>query len=149
MTLGGVYRPGVSRLRPFARATTRWINPVVATVAPHLPGFAVLRHVGRISGRPYRTPVLLFRQDGDAVIALGSGSDVEWVRNVMAAGGCVLETRHGRFHGAEPRIWIDPTCRILPLPLRRAGASLGVSEFLGLRVSTSRSPSTSRQATRP
>ena len=48
---------------------------------------AELEHVGRRSGRRYRTPLLAFR-DGDTVtIALTYGSDVDWLANVRAAGG--------------------------------------------------------------
>ena len=58
-----------------------------------LPGFGVVHHVGRRSGRAYRTPVNLFPSDGGYLIALTYGEHTEWVRNVLAAGGCVVETR--------------------------------------------------------
>jgi deazaflavin-dependent oxidoreductase (nitroreductase family) len=125
----------VTRLRPVAGATTRYINPVMAVVAPRLPGFAALIHTGHRTGRSYRTPVLLFRRADEYVIALGSGSDVAWVRNVIAAGGCLLETGQGLIRVEEPRVWVDHTRRVLPRPIRRAGAWLGVSEFLSLRAS--------------
>jgi deazaflavin-dependent oxidoreductase (nitroreductase family) len=47
-------------------------------------------HRGRRSGRRYRTPVLAFRVDDGYVVALFYGADRDWVRNVLAAGGCTL-----------------------------------------------------------
>jgi len=38
-------------------------NRVVGPFARRLPGFAVVSHVGRRSGRVYRTPVNLYRAD--------------------------------------------------------------------------------------
>jgi F420H(2)-dependent quinone reductase len=74
----------------FHRATT---NRIASRFAAQLPGFAIVTNVGRKSGRPYRTPVNVFRQPGGFLIALTYGRDSGWVRNVLAAGGCQLETR--------------------------------------------------------
>ncbi len=125
--------PRRTRLRRFAPLTTRLINPVTRLVAGWLPGFGVLTHTGRITGRVYRTPLLVIRRGDDYVIALGSGSDVHWVKNVLAAGGCELQSRGRRARLAEPSLWTDPARRMLPLPLRWAGAVVGVTEFLRLR----------------
>jgi deazaflavin-dependent oxidoreductase (nitroreductase family) len=50
--------------------------------------FALVRHVGRKSGRRYETPLLLARAGEDFVAELTYGPDVAWCRNVEAAGGC-------------------------------------------------------------
>jgi deazaflavin-dependent oxidoreductase (nitroreductase family) len=50
--------------------------------------FALVKHVGRKSGRPYETPLLLARLGDDFVAELTYGPDVAWYRNVVAAGGC-------------------------------------------------------------
>jgi deazaflavin-dependent oxidoreductase (nitroreductase family) len=50
--------------------------------------FALVRHVGRRSGRAYETPLLLARRGDDFVAELTYGPDVDWYRNVMAAGRC-------------------------------------------------------------
>ena len=55
--------------------------------AGHGP-FALVRHVGRRSGRPYETPLLLARLGDDFVAELTYGPNVDWHRNVMAAGRC-------------------------------------------------------------
>ena len=74
-------------VRRFNRAVT---NRVLGLVAPWLPPFAVVVHRGRNSGREYRTPIWAFHREGRFVVALTYGSDTDWVRNVLAAGGCSL-----------------------------------------------------------
>ena len=45
----------------------------------------IVHHVGRRSGRPYETPVLLTPIDGGFLIPLTYGPDRDWVRNVTAS----------------------------------------------------------------
>jgi deazaflavin-dependent oxidoreductase (nitroreductase family) len=59
-------------------------------VAGRLPYFGVVLHQGRTSGRLHRTPVNAFPHEDGFLVALTYGRDVDWVRNVMAAGGCRL-----------------------------------------------------------
>jgi deazaflavin-dependent oxidoreductase (nitroreductase family) len=122
-----------TRLRPLAPLTTRVINPVTRLVAGRLPGFGLLTHTGRTTGRRYRTPLLVLRRGQDYVIALGSGSDVQWVKNVLAAGSCELQVRGRTILMTQPAVWVDPARRALPVPLRWAGSIVGVTEFLRLR----------------
>lgn len=65
------------------RATTRLAR------AGHGP-FSLIRHVGRTSGRIYETPVILARVPEGFVAELTYGDDVNWYRNIVAAGGCVV-----------------------------------------------------------
>jgi hypothetical protein len=76
----------------------------------------------------------VLRRGDDYVIALWYGSDVHWVRNVLAAGGCELQTRSRNVRLGEPGVSADPARRYLPLPLRWAGAIVGLTEFLRLRA---------------
>jgi deazaflavin-dependent oxidoreductase (nitroreductase family) len=123
-----------TRLRVLAPLTTHFFNRATRLVAGRLPGFGVLTHTGRTSGRRYRTPLLVLRRGDDYVIALWYGSDVHWLKNVLAAGRCQLETRGGNVRLAEPRVSADPARRVLPLPLRWAGAVVNLTEFLSLRA---------------
>jgi deazaflavin-dependent oxidoreductase (nitroreductase family) len=122
-----------TRLRRFAPLTARLVNPIALAAAGRLPGFAILTHVGRRTGRRYRTPLMVFRRGDQFDIALGSGSDVQWVRNVVAAGGGELEFQGRRVQVMEPTIRTDPTRQSLPWPLRRIGSAIGLTEFLALR----------------
>ena len=105
------------------RLNKRALNRVMRFVAPHLPGFALLAHRGRRSGREYTVPINIFRDDGSYRIALTYGRHTDWVRNVLAAGGCRVRTR-GR--------WVDLTNPHLVHDPRRAWAPPVVRQILGL-----------------
>ncbi len=79
--------------RSVARFNRYVTNRILGPLAPYLPGFGVVVHRGRKTHRQYRTPVNVFRRRGGYVIALTYGPEAEWVRNVIAQGGCVLDTR--------------------------------------------------------
>ena len=71
--------PLPKRLAKFNRVVT---NRVLGPFARYLPGFGIVSHVGRRSGRTYRTPVNLYKRGDGYVIALMYGADSQWVRNV-------------------------------------------------------------------
>ena len=83
-----------------ATVNRRFTNHVMRVVATRLPGFGIITHAGRRSGRPYRTPVNVFPVADGYVVALTYGAESDWVKNVIAAGGCELERRvSGRILG--------------------------------------------------
>ena len=108
-------------------------------MATRLPGFGVVVHRGRRSGRTFRTPVNVFGLDGGYVVALTYGSDSDWVKNVMAAGGCEVETRGRRVSLDHPRLVHDETRRRVPAAVRPILRAIHVDDFLLLdTVTTSR-----------
>ncbi len=119
--------------RHVARFNTRVTNHVTRPFAARLPGFGIVRHVGRRSGRTYETPVNLFRSGEDYVVALTYGADSEWVKNVIAAGGCEVRTRGDTVRMSGPRIFSDPTRRVVPAPVRLPLRLLDVTNFMSLR----------------
>ncbi|HEY0811709.1 MAG TPA: nitroreductase family deazaflavin-dependent oxidoreductase [Pseudonocardia sp.] len=52
--------------------------------------FALVRHVGRKSGKTYETPLILARVPEGFVAELTYGPTVNWYRNITAAGRCVV-----------------------------------------------------------
>lgn len=104
--------------RSIARFNRRFTNQLFLRVAGYLPGFAIVSHVGRKSGRAYRTPVNAFRADGGYIIALTYGSESDWVKNVLAAGSCDLKTRRRWVHLSDPRIETDENKGWAPLPVK-------------------------------
>ena len=113
-------------------------NRVLGPLARRLPYFAVVSHVGRRSGRAYRTPVNLFRTSDDRyVIALMYGSDSQWVHNVLAAGAVDVETRGRVLHLVDPTVVVDPRRSIVPSAVRPFVGLVDVSEFMLLRPSGS------------
>jgi deazaflavin-dependent oxidoreductase (nitroreductase family) len=122
------------------RFRKRWVaavnlavtNRITSRFADRLPGFGILTHVGRKSGRAYRTPVNVFRAPEGFLIALTYGRGSEWVQNVLAAGGCELETCGVRYHLSAPTIVHDPTRRRFPLPVRIVLRLIGATDFMKL-----------------
>jgi deazaflavin-dependent oxidoreductase (nitroreductase family) len=118
------------RMARFNRAVT---NRVTTPFAGLLPGFGIVVHTGRRSGRTHRTPVNVFRARDGFVVALTYGTGSQWVRNVRAAGGCEIVTRGRRHVLTEPRVIHDERRRAVPPPVRIPLALVRVSDFMHLR----------------
>jgi|SRR5919201_571292 deazaflavin-dependent oxidoreductase (nitroreductase family) len=116
------------RMAAFNRRVT---NRVLGGVATRAPGFGVVVHRGRKSGRTYRTPINVFRSPSGYVVALTFGSQAGWVQNVLAAGCCELETR-GRHLTCSARLFHDEARRSVPPLLRPVGRAAGVADFVEL-----------------
>jgi deazaflavin-dependent oxidoreductase (nitroreductase family) len=115
-----------------ARFNRRVTNRVTTPLMRWLPGFGVVHHVGRRSGRTYATPVNVFPVDGHFIVALTYGHQTDWLRNVMAAGGCELEVRGRRVRCVDPEVFHDPGASRIRLPERPVLRLLGVADFLRL-----------------
>ena len=77
-----------------------------------MPGYGVLVHIGRKSGRVYRTPLNVFRaRNGGFAIVIVYGRESDWLRNVRAAGRAELVTRRRRYTVSNPRIESDVQAR--------------------------------------
>lgn len=111
-------------------------NRVLGRAATRLPGFAVVHHRGRRSGAEYRTPVNVFPRPEGYVFALTYGKGAGWVRNVIAAGGCEIETRGRLVELTEPRLHHDTSRRGVTPPARVVLRLLGVDDFLLMRPAT-------------
>ena len=73
------------------------LNRVTKRIAKSRRGpFALVRHVGRKSGKRYETPIIVQRVERGFVIELTYGPNVDWYRNIVAANGCRI-----LFHGVE------------------------------------------------
>ena len=121
----------MSFLRPF---TTRLVNPVSRRFAGWLPGFGLLTYTGRKSGRRYTTPLNVFKHGSFYVFALTYGSEANWVRNVLAAGGCEIRVRGREVRLVEPEMLVDPAGRLVPLPVRVFLRANHVTEYLRMRA---------------
>ena len=125
------------------RFRKRWVaafnlavtNRITSRFAARLPGFGILTHVGRKSGRIYRTPVNVFRAPEGFLIALTYGRESEWVKNVLAAGRCELETRGVSYELSAPTIVHDPTRRRFPIPVRIVLRLIGADDFMQRSIS--------------
>ena len=124
-------RTRLAFLRPF---TTRLFNPISRHVTGRLPFFATLIYRGRTSGKTYRTPMNAFRRGDHYLFALTYGSDVQWVKNVLAAGGCEMVTMGRTVRLTEPEVFVDPRRREMPALVRFVLGLMRVTEFLRMRI---------------
>jgi deazaflavin-dependent oxidoreductase (nitroreductase family) len=119
---------------PLPRALARFnriaTNRLGLLLAPHVSGAAVIVHRGRTSGREYRTPISAFKRPGGYAVALTYGPGAEWVRNVLEAGGAVLETGGRRVPVANPRVIHDPAHRLVPRLVGDILRLIGAADFL-------------------
>jgi deazaflavin-dependent oxidoreductase (nitroreductase family) len=91
-----------------ARFNKRVTNPIQRRWAGRIPAHGILEHVGRRSGKPYRTPLAVFNAEVDGqpgfAIMLTYGPDRDWLKNLTAAGHARMQ-RHGKNFGvADPRV---------------------------------------------
>jgi deazaflavin-dependent oxidoreductase (nitroreductase family) len=120
------------------RFRKRWVaafnvavtNRITSRFAARLPGFGIVTHAGRKSGKLYRTPVNVFRGPEGFLIALTYGRDSEWVKNVLAAGGCQLETCCVVHQLSAPAVVHDPTRRRFPPFVRVVLGLIGANDFM-------------------
>ena len=120
----------------FLRVLNHTLNPLTARLARtgHGP-FSLVRHVGRTSGRTYETPVILVKTPDGFIAELTYGENVNWYRNTVAAGGCVVvhEGREYRVTGVAP---CSPERGVgaYPPPFRWILKAAGRKEFRLLRT---------------
>jgi deazaflavin-dependent oxidoreductase (nitroreductase family) len=124
-------RTRLQGIRPF---TIRFVNPITRLVAGWLPGFGILHYRGRTTGKAYRTPMNVFRRGDHIVFALTYGPDVQWVKNVLAAGELEVRTMGRTLHLVEPELFHDPDQREMPFVIRPFLHAMRVTEFLRMRI---------------
>jgi len=129
---------------PIPRRVGQWnkagLNRITKHIAPWMPGFGVVVHRGRRSGRLYQTPVNVFAAEDGYVLALTYGPDTDWVKNVLAAGGCELRTRGRAIRLTSPRLFHDEARRdVRPLE-RQVLRVIGVADFLSLKTAPAAAP---------
>ncbi|WP_077041653.1 nitroreductase family deazaflavin-dependent oxidoreductase [Rhodococcus sp. MTM3W5.2] len=119
------------RLAEFNKVVT---NRVSRLVAGWLPGWAIVLHRGRRSGRLYRTPVNVFRRGDGYRFALTYGPDSDWVRNVLAAGHVDITTRGRLVSLTDPRLVTDPSANWAPHGVRLVLRRVGADTYLQCRI---------------
>jgi deazaflavin-dependent oxidoreductase (nitroreductase family) len=122
------------RKRWLAKINIAFTNRITRLFAGWLPGFGILTHVGRKSGKVYQTPVNVFRASNGFIIALTYSSQSEWVRNVLAAGRCELKSGGKNYQLSAPKVVHDRTRRRFPLPVRLVLRLVGADEYIKLSI---------------
>lgn len=98
------------------------------------PIFAVVEHRGRRSGRQHATPVAARRVDDGFVISLAFGVQVDWYRNLVAAGGGTIRWRGVEYRVTAPET-IDPRAGVAVFhPVQRLLLRLtGIDGYIRVR----------------
>lgn len=101
--------------------------------------FALLRHVGRRSGKEFETPIMVSPLGEDFVFALTYGPKVDWYRNLQANGKGTL-IWHGKTYTIEK---VEPLDRSTGLHVHHLHEQavlriFNVQDFLRVKVSPSR-----------
>ncbi len=95
----------------------------------------VLTHVGRSSGKIYRTPLDAHPIDNGYLFILMYGSGSDWVRNVLAAETASLTIDGDEFELVSPRLVTkDVAWQQLPEATKAPPRFLKVSEFLQMDI---------------
>ena len=96
----------------------------------HTP-FALIRHVGRRSGKPYETPIIVMPQNHGFVIALTYGPKVDWYRNVQSAEQATLLWHNQEYALKQPEvISAQAGLAAFPPPFRQILGLLGTRDFV-------------------
>jgi len=97
----------------------------------------ILNHVGRSSGRLYRTPLDAYQVDDTYVFILVYGSRSDWVQNIMAEGTANLEAHGEMVDLVSPRlIPYDEAWSLLDGIAKRPPGFLRVDEFLQMDIAS-------------
>ena|SRR5713101_33982 len=121
-----------NRIRSFNKHI---LNKVTRAFASFSRGpFAVIRHVGRRSGKPYETTIMVEPTVDSIVIALTYGPEVDWYRNILAAGHGTL-LWHGSIYVIEKPESIDIKTALpaFPRASRLILKMLGTQHFVSIK----------------
>jgi deazaflavin-dependent oxidoreductase (nitroreductase family) len=121
------HAPGVPMIFPpwLERLQIKYFNPLVRPFSKHLPGFSVIKHRGRTSGKDYETIVTSYRK-GDVLAILLAHGKTNWVKNVLAAGEADIHVSRTDLHLVNPRVLpagtVDPSLpKIAQMGAKRSG----------------------------
>lgn len=116
-----------------ARINRRISNPILGVMAGIAPGFGIVIHTGRKSGRVYRSPVMVFQRDGGYRIALTYGRNVDWLKNIRAARQFEFETRGRTVILTDPTVGHDASAGWAPPGVRQALTALSAEYYVQAR----------------
>ena len=121
-----------NRMRAFNK---RFLNPLILKFAGlSRNSFAVVRHVGRRSGKSYETPIMVGQVGDHFVMALTYGPQVDWYRNVQAAGRCTLLWQRRVYNLEKPEpIAVQEGLQAFPLPQNLILRLLGIQHFVSMK----------------
>ena len=125
IAIGAIWFERIRRRGDLPGLITHRFNPIVMRLG--LAGgrrspWAIVEHVGRRSGVVHRTPMsMIASARADHVyVRLSYGADVDWVRNVKAAGHCRVQSHETIYELDEPAVVAASENLLIPSALRAA-----------------------------
>jgi deazaflavin-dependent oxidoreductase (nitroreductase family) len=118
------HAPGVPMIVPvwLERFQIKYVNPLLRPLSKRMPGFAVIKHRGRTSGKDYETIVTAYRKGSVLAIGLVHGK-TNWVKNVLAVGQADIHVGRKDLHLVNPRVLpagtVDATLPRIPQMLAK------------------------------
>ena len=118
------HAPDVPMIMPvrLERFQIKYVNPLLRPLSKRMPGFAVITHRGRTSGKDYETIVTAYRKGDVLAIGLMHGK-TNWVKNVLAAGEADIHVGRKDLHLVNPRVLpvgtVDATLPRIPQMLAK------------------------------
>jgi deazaflavin-dependent oxidoreductase (nitroreductase family) len=122
------------------------LNPAMMKLAGRKHWYAaVLKHRGRRSGKEHATLVVAQPVAGDVfIIPLPYGEQVDWLKNVLAAGRAEIEAKGETYDVFEPEVIdAEPALSLLDERHRRTWRRFGTERFLRVKR-TRRDPGATR-----
>lgn len=97
--------------------------------------FSKLIHKGRKSGKNFHTPVVATFIGDTVIIPLSYGEHVDWLRNILAAGGCEIIYRKKIITATKPEVVTgEVALSLLPGKRRKIFERFKLEKFLKLQV---------------
>jgi deazaflavin-dependent oxidoreductase (nitroreductase family) len=109
----GLHKKFMDGIRIFNKTI---FNRITMALAKRGKGpFSIVCHKGRRSGRKFQTPVLASYHEDVIIIPLSYGEDVDWLKNVLAQGGCEIFRMDRKIDAVNPEV-IESTHAFASLP---------------------------------
>jgi len=124
--------PIPDRIRYFNK---RFLNRLTLKIAgaAHSP-IAAVEHVGRKSGKRYRTPVMVERLEDGFMFALTYGPGVDWYLNLLASGKCTLFWHGGKYQLENPQtVSTETGLRAFPPPANLILKTMRIEHFFKMQ----------------
>jgi deazaflavin-dependent oxidoreductase (nitroreductase family) len=109
---------------------------MIADVESGKSEMSIISHTGRKSGRAYRTPVEAIFLDNEVLIGLVYGRKTDWLKNVLAQGGCSIFYKLQMYTATDPIILpADAARKLLPPGSTRISENRAIAgEYLYILV---------------
>jgi deazaflavin-dependent oxidoreductase (nitroreductase family) len=111
-------------------------NPLFMHIAGKTnTSFAVITHIGRKSGKLFKTPIIVRRVDEGFVAALTYGPTVNWYQNIVKAQHCIVLWHNKQYTSNKiESISTEKGLAAFPFPFNIVLKKRGTKDFILLKT---------------